>query len=91
VVASSGGFAGTSEEVVIEPGSASIGTGDFFVRTVYFAATHAINTTASSPWCRLRAAFLLRRRRCGSALPELHGASSGPLTLGRLRPSHRLV
>jgi hypothetical protein len=41
VVASSGDFAGTSEEVVIEPASASIGTGDFFVRAVYFAATAA--------------------------------------------------
>jgi hypothetical protein len=47
VVASSGDFAGTSEEVVIEPASASIGTGDFFVGQSTSPRQQQINTTAS--------------------------------------------
>jgi hypothetical protein len=41
VVASSGNAASTSEETVLNPASSSVGTGDFFVRAVYFAATPA--------------------------------------------------
>lgn len=41
VVASSGAGATTSEEAVLNPASSSIGTGVFFVRAVYFAATAA--------------------------------------------------
>ncbi|MBA3762929.1 MAG: exo-alpha-sialidase, partial [Chthoniobacterales bacterium] len=39
VVASSGAGTTTSEEAVLNPGSASIGTGTFYVRAVYFAVT----------------------------------------------------
>ena len=38
VVASSGDAASTDEETALNPNSSSIGTGDFYVRTVYFAA-----------------------------------------------------
>ncbi len=48
LVASSGAGATTSEEVVLNPASASIGTGDFFVRTVYFAATAADQYSGSA-------------------------------------------
>lgn len=39
LVASSGSGATTSEEVVLNPASSSIGTGDFYVRAIYFAIT----------------------------------------------------
>ena len=38
VVASSGDAASTDEETALNPASSSIGTGEFYVRTVYFAA-----------------------------------------------------
>ncbi|MEO5720811.1 MAG: dockerin type I domain-containing protein [Chthoniobacterales bacterium] len=41
LVASSGAGATTSEEVVLNPASSSIGTGDFFIVAIYFAATAA--------------------------------------------------
>lgn len=41
LVGSSGGFANTGEEVVLNPASPSIGTGVFFVRAIYFAASSA--------------------------------------------------
>ncbi|MEO7723098.1 MAG: hypothetical protein ABIU29_00185 [Chthoniobacterales bacterium] len=41
LVASSGSGATTSEEAVLNPSSVSIGTGDFYVRAIYFAATPA--------------------------------------------------
>ena len=41
LVANSGAGATTFEEVALNPASSSIGTGDFFVRAVYFAATQA--------------------------------------------------
>ncbi len=37
LVASSGSAATTSEEVVLNPSSSSIGTGDFYVRAIYYA------------------------------------------------------
>ncbi len=37
IIASSGAGATTSEEVVLNPSSPSIGTGDFYVRAIYFA------------------------------------------------------
>ena len=48
VVATSGAGASTSEEVVLNPGSASIGTGDFFIRAIYFAATQADQYSGSA-------------------------------------------
>ncbi|HEV2841826.1 MAG TPA: hypothetical protein VGW39_10905 [Chthoniobacterales bacterium] len=41
LVGSSGGFANTGEEAVLNPASPSIGTGVFFVRAIYFAASSA--------------------------------------------------
>ncbi len=41
LIASSGAGATTSEEVVLNPASSSIGTGAFFVRAVYFAVVGA--------------------------------------------------
>src|SRR6185436_9753081 len=41
LVGSSGDAATTAEEVILNPASTSIGTGDFYVRAVYFAATQA--------------------------------------------------
>jgi hypothetical protein len=40
-VGSSGNAASTYEEAVLNPASGSVGTGDFFVRAIYFAATPA--------------------------------------------------
>ena len=37
VIANSGDFGSTTEQVVLNPASASVGTGDFYVTTVYFA------------------------------------------------------
>lgn len=48
VVASSGAGGTTSEEAVLNPASASIGTGEFFVRAVYFAATAADQYSGSA-------------------------------------------
>lgn len=41
LVASSGAGATTSEEVVLNPANASIGTGVFYIRAAYFSATEA--------------------------------------------------
>ncbi|HZA37938.1 MAG TPA: hypothetical protein VE486_02240, partial [Candidatus Baltobacteraceae bacterium] len=41
VIASSGAGGTTFEEVTLNPNSSNIGTGDFFVNVVYFAATQA--------------------------------------------------
>ncbi len=41
LVGSSGAFGNTAEEVVLNPASPSIGTGVFFVRAIYFAASSA--------------------------------------------------
>ncbi|MFN2508244.1 MAG: hypothetical protein ABR589_05675 [Chthoniobacterales bacterium] len=41
VVASSGAGATTFEQVILNPRSSSVGTGDFFIRSAYFAATPA--------------------------------------------------
>jgi hypothetical protein len=41
VIASSGAGGTTFEEVTLNPNSSNIGTGNFYVRTVYFAATAA--------------------------------------------------
>lgn len=48
VVASSGDAASTSEETVLNPASSSIGTGQFFVRAVYFAVPAADQYSGSA-------------------------------------------
>ena len=48
VVGSSGGAATTSEQTTLNPASSSVGTGDFFVRAVYFVATPADQYTGSA-------------------------------------------
>ncbi len=84
LVASSGAGATTSEEVVLNPASASIGTGDFFVRTVYFAATSAdqyngaaeVVAAASAPVPAVKAAGFAPRYQ--NHTPP----AAGPATLG---------
>ena len=48
VVGSSGAFGGTSEQVVLNPRSKSVGTGDFYVKAVYFAVASADQYTGSA-------------------------------------------
>ena len=48
VIANSGDAATTTEQVVLNPSSASVGTGDFYVRAVYFAVAPGDQYTGSA-------------------------------------------
>ena len=75
LVASSGSAATTSEEVVLNPASSSIGTGDFYVRAIYYAVapgdqyngTAAVDVGAPPP-----APAPTPATGIAAALPKLH-------------------
>ena len=48
IVGSSGAAASTSEELILNPASASIGTGDFYIRAIYFAVVSADQYSGSA-------------------------------------------
>ena len=85
VVASSGALGGTFEQVILNPRSKSVGTGDFYVKAVYFAVASADQYTGSAKVEDAGPAPIVATPATGTA-PRYQNytpPARGPLTLGR--------
>lgn len=84
IVASSGAGGTTSEEVTLNPNSSSIGTGDFYVHVVYFAANQADQYSGSATVVSAGAAPIPAPLASG-IVPRYQNftpPAAGPATLG---------
>ena len=84
VVGSSGALGGTFEQIILNPRSKSVGTGDFFVRAVYFAVASADQYTGSAKVEDAGPAPTVAAPAFGTA-PRYQNytpPARGPLTLG---------
>jgi hypothetical protein len=81
IVGSSGNAASTSEELTLNPASSSIGTGDFYVRAIYFAVVSADQYNGSASVVAAGVPPIPAPTPVGwrdAALPELPSSSRRP-------------
>lgn len=84
IVASSGAGGTTFEEVILNPNSSSIGTGDFYVHVVYFAANQADQYNGAASVVSAGAAPIPAPLAIGMAprYQNFTPPAAGPATLG---------